>query len=209
MPEPNHIKFEGPMGRTVVFLLPCKSGQTSVKLALWHLRWGKPYDGENIHDQALFTYVEKTTPADYVVGLIRHPLERSISQYAYNRQNPHPTYLNWIRRLAHTSDNEMDQHERSQAWDLMDGGVVLPTHMLYLEHLKEDWEGLCFLLWDKVGADEGVPPIVRCNTLEDNRIRRPVILALNDKDSEESQHLSARYAADYALWGLLQGKRGG
>lgn len=200
MPEPNHIVVED---LQVAFLLPAKSGNTSVKLALWEMLHREPFKGPNIHDVKHFDYrsldeiaimgaLDKLT----VVGLIREPMARLKSQFAYNRLGKPRSLLSYLRSTAW-----LDQHSRTQASDLMHKGKVVPGVMLYLETLNEDWRTL--------SKSRGWPVVSTTwsNTLEDNGLTREPCFELDQPTSQESAMAYARLAADFALYKLLWNRR--
>jgi len=207
VPEPNHILFEdGPLAG-VGFLLPCKSGNTSVKWALWRaLGMGPP--PENIHAADLFPYasVERISmEADTIVGLIRDPWERVGSQYNYLAPKG-MTFPAWMRKVAKHPDYVADQHERSQWWDLQWGGQVLPD--IWITASVRGMRA-CVAAIDQMntGASEDVGALIDkmmddvrvTNTLEDNGITRRPIDELFD-DGEARSAFMSRYGHDLLLY---------
>jgi len=69
MPEPNHIiiRKEGHRARDLVFLCPCRAGNTTLKMRVWETFYGVPTDAMakarpkdwHIHStQGRFDYIE-------------------------------------------------------------------------------------------------------------------------------------------------------
>ena len=198
MPDPNHIWLKE---EKLVFALPCKNANTSVKLAiLKHLGKSFPLPNQppqyGVHQADLFTYIDlKDTPDDCkVIGVMREPWDRLQSQYMFAR-NGKVDFAYWIRDVAHRPDYEVDQHVRSQFWDLTVEGKFYPHLVLYVDDLANDWAAFEHLVhWDAVG-------ISHANTLEENGIVR---WKPGDLSDESRKAIISRYGHDYFLYRAVQ-----
>lgn len=194
MPDPNNILLTD---EKLVFALPCKNANTSVKLAiLKHL--GKPFpEPDNppqygVHRADLFDYISlRDTPKDCkVIGVMREPMDRMWSQFIFQRRGK-VDFAYWIRDLAHRPDYEVDQHVRTQFWDLTVDGKFFPHLVLYVDDLANDWAAFEHLAhWEPVG-------ITHANTLEENGFARHTPEALGD---ESRKAIAARYGCDFFLY---------
>ncbi len=206
MPEPNHIN----LGDTV-FLCPCRSGNTTMKMCVWETLYGVPTDSmakSRPHDwhihatQDRFDYIElkNIDPVkQLVVGLIRDPYQRALSMWGFSLTKL--SFEQWLGKLG--KDLKANQHVRTQASDLMLDGKPLPHLMIYLEYFEEDWEALCRLK----GWKGARPPTYRNSLEERDALRRDP--EVRGPDDRAMQMLFSHYAADFALYDLLKPKRAG
>jgi hypothetical protein len=203
VPEPNNVN----LGDTV-FLMPCRAGNTTLKLMVWLSRFGVPIDNMakerkldyHIHStQGRFDYIalkDIDRSKQLVVGLMREPYARALSMWGFSGVKV--SFEIWLRDLG--KDLGSNQHVRTQAAEFMLDGKLLPHVMIYLEHIEEDFAALCRLKrWTYV------PPPAYRNTLEESKFTRRDPMVGNVARARE--HLFSHYAVDFVLYRLLWDRR--
>jgi hypothetical protein len=205
MPDPNNIILRD---LELAFILPCKSANTSVKLALCKRLGIEVPEPENppqygVHNADLFEYVAAADiPERYkVIGVMRDPLARILSMYQFTAPKQ-MAFGAWIRRQAIRSDRDVDQHERSQLYEFLVDGELRVNAMLYVEYLQDDWQALETLMgWEGPGG------ISHANRLEESGIERLPVRAIPElsepRTSETWRSLYARYGADFFAYDTL------
>lgn len=198
MPDPNNILLADD---GLVFALPCKNANTSVKLALLKHQGRNAPEPENppqygVHQAELFDYIDlEDTPENAkVIGVIREPMSRILSMFNFTR-TPQRDFSYWIRDQAHRADYESDQHVRSQFWELTHDGKFMPQLLLYCDDLENDWAAFENLVgWDHHG-------ISHANTLEQNGITAVIPTNISD---ESRDAIYSRYGMDFFLYDAMR-----
>ena len=131
MADPNHVVLHG---ERLVVLLPCKCAQTTIKDALGRVVGVRP-------DQFTYTSLSEIPNGFDVVGAIREPVRRAYSGWRH-------LYAEWsaqtfVDHVAGLDDVHLDQHVRSQSFDLCYEGAPRPDEWLRVDSLTTDWLALC------------------------------------------------------------------
>jgi hypothetical protein len=205
MPDPNNIILRD---NKLALALPCKCANTSVKLALLKQQQRDVPEPDNppqygVHKADLFEYVAlREVPDDFrIVGVMREPLARVLSIYAFTHNRPQ-TFAQWIQRQAIRSDRDVDQHERSQLYEFMVDGELKLSAVMFVETLEADWRALENLMgWNGPGG------IAKTNTLEENGCQRVAVPDIPElagsKTNETWRSLYARYGQDFFAYDIL------
>lgn len=154
MPDPNNLALPE---HGIVFMLLPKVANTSIKRAILTAQ-GRQAD--NVHDPALFTYVDKAEAARYPlrIGFVRDPLTRLASCWRDKIMDlsdgallpgfaaiglragmPFDEFVEFVAGRPDAECTSAAQHFRSQAWSLAADGSVIPNLMGRFETLADDW----------------------------------------------------------------------
>lgn len=144
MPDPNHIILHD---HKLAFLLPAKTGQTSIKAALMQalgIEWG----GDApmlVHRPEHFTYLHQREIARYPYlkfCVVRNPWDRLASCWRDKYQDSR-TWREFVLMVCKIEDAKADIHWRSQWYDLSCEGVFVPDRRLRFERLDQEWAFVC------------------------------------------------------------------
>lgn len=154
MPDPNNLALPE---RGIVFMLLPKVANTSIKRAILTAQGRR---ADNVHDPALFTYVDQSTAARYPlrIGFVRDPMTRLASCWrdkimdlsdgkllpGFVALGLHPgmafdAFVEFVAGHADAECRNAADHFRSQAWSLCRGDEVVPNLMGRFESLADDW----------------------------------------------------------------------
>ena len=154
MADPNNIVLPA---QRLVFMLPRRVASTSIRAALLRSQGrsdAAPHNpGHFMHQPAGVCLRLRDDHGFLVVAPVRHPVPRLVScwrgKVAVNLHEGLARRHLWawegmplvefVRHVLRTSDEEADQHFRSQAWDLMHHHELVPNWLIDFDELAVGW----------------------------------------------------------------------
>lgn len=147
MADPNHVVLRQ---HRLVFMLPCKVGNTSIKAALAD-SLGQARG--RLHTEQRWHHLGPEAIAELgqgwlVAGFVRHPYARFIAAWRHKLRDEGQWHRVGFERMpaldevAEALPRITDQHWRALADDLMYAGAMLPEVIVRVEDIRQGWDRL-------------------------------------------------------------------